>query len=96
MVTVEQDASRKKERIVARTSAEQKALIERAASLQGVTVADFIIASAYREAARTVERHRVLQLSQRDSEVFAELLMNPPAPTQALEAAARLHKTLVK
>ncbi len=96
MVIAEQSKMKKTERIVARTSVEQKALIEQAANLQGITVSDFIISNAYREAVKTIERHQVLKLSQRDSEIFAELLMNPPAPNEALKEAAQLHKTLVK
>ncbi len=40
MVIAEQSKMRKAERIVARTSAEQKTLIEQAANLQGITVSE--------------------------------------------------------
>ena len=72
-------------------SPEQKALIERAARLQGRSLTDFLIASAQQEAERVIHEHEVMVLSPRDSVSFVQALLNPPPPNEALRAAFRRH-----
>ena len=71
-------------RINLRTSAEAKALIERAAALMGTTVSSFMLQNAYEAAQRLVAQHEVITLSDRDRDVFLAALENPPEPTEAL------------
>lgn len=77
------------ERLEARISAEQKALFQRAAELQGRTLTDFIVASVQDAAVRTIDEMQVIRLSVEDSKAFAEALLNPPEPNERLRAAAR-------
>lgn len=77
------------ERLEARISAEQKALFQRAAELQGRTLTDFIVASVQDAAVRTINEMQVIRLSVEDSKAFAEALLNPPEPNERLRAAAR-------
>jgi uncharacterized protein (DUF1778 family) len=49
----------KNERIEFRVSSEMKALIQQAASIQGVSTSDFLAATAYREAKKTIEEHEI-------------------------------------
>lgn len=80
----------KLERLEARIDAEKKAAIGAAAAVQGLSLSDFVIQAAYTRALETLEAHRTLQLSVADQRLFVEVLMNPPAPNDALrEAAAR-------
>jgi uncharacterized protein (DUF1778 family) len=58
----------------ARVTAEQKALIGRAATLQGRTLTDFVLASVQDAARRAIEDHNQLTLSVRDSEAFVDAL----------------------
>ena len=88
-------ATVKRERLEARVSPEQKALIERAAQLQGRSITDFLVASAQQEAERVIREHEVLVLSPRDSEAFVRALLNPPPPNEALCAAFRRHRDLI-
>lgn len=66
------------ERLEARVTAEQKALIEHAASLQGRSVTDFVLAAVQDAALRAVDEHQRLTLSLRDARVFVEALNAPP------------------
>jgi uncharacterized protein (DUF1778 family) len=69
----------KQERFNARLSEEQKAILQRAADLKGVSLSDFVLGTAHDEALRIIEAHEVIRLSQRDSIAFLEALENPPA-----------------
>ncbi|MFB8790912.1 MAG: DUF1778 domain-containing protein [Potamolinea sp.] len=79
-------------RLEARISPEIKALLQKAADLEGRTLTDFVVATVQREAYRVIEQHQILQLSLKDSEVFVEALLNPAKPNEALKAAALKYK----
>jgi uncharacterized protein (DUF1778 family) len=82
-------------RLEARISPEAKALLQKAADLEGRTLTDFVIASVQAEAYRVIERHQTLKLSLEDSEAFVNALLNPPEPNHALKAAAQRHKEVI-
>ncbi|MDO8261599.1 MAG: DUF1778 domain-containing protein [Gallionella sp.] len=71
-------------RINLRTSAEAKAMIERAAALMGTTVSSFMLQNAFEAARRIVSETDTLLLTQRDFEAFAASIENPPKPKTAL------------
>src|SRR3546814_17109957 len=77
---------RRAERLEARVTAEQKALIEHAAALEGRSITDFVLTSVQDAAKRAIAEHEVLQLSVRDSKAFVEALLNPPVPSTRLRA----------
>ncbi len=85
----------RRERLEARLSPEQKALLERAAALEGRSLTDFVVSNAQAAAVETIERHEVIALTARDSLAFAEALMNPPVPNARLRAAAERHRDLI-
>jgi uncharacterized protein (DUF1778 family) len=89
---VHDKGSARRERLEARVSAEQKALLQRAADLQGRTLSDFIIGSAQRAAEEIIREHTVITLTAQDSRAFVEALLNPPAPNERLRAAAARYK----
>jgi len=82
-------------RLETRLAAEQKALIERAAALEGRSLSDFVLANTLAAAVETIQRHEIIRLTARDSLAFAEALANPPAPNDRLRAAARRHRDLI-
>ncbi len=84
----------KRERLEARVTAEQKALIERAAELAGRTLTDFMIGSLQTAAEEAIRTHQVLELTARETEGFIEALENPPRPVERLLVAARRHREL--
>lgn len=78
-------------RIYLRTSAEAKAIIERAAALMGTTVSCFILQNAYVAARRIVSETDTILLTQRDFEVFTSSIENPPKPKAALRKLMARH-----
>lgn len=87
-------ATVKRERLEARISPEQKALIQRAADLEGRSLTDFVVSSVQAAAEETIERHQVIRLSARDSLIFAEAILNPAEPNEHLRAAAKRYRQL--
>jgi uncharacterized protein (DUF1778 family) len=85
----------KAERIEARLSPEAKALCQKAASIQGRTLTDFVVYSAVEAATRTVRENEFVELSRRDRIAFVEALLNPPGPNARLQQAMRRHDQLV-
>jgi uncharacterized protein (DUF1778 family) len=85
--------ARKRERLEARVTPEQKALFQRAADLTGRSLTDFVVGSAQAAAEATVRTHQMLELTARETESFLAALQDPPAPNQRLRAAAREHQT---
>lgn len=71
-------------RINLRTSADAKAMIERAAALMGTTVSSFMLQNAYEAARRIVSENDTLMLTQRDFEAFAASMEHPPKPKATL------------
>ena len=82
-------SNRKRERIEARVSAEQKALIERAAQLRGSSLSEYLVRCAQDAAERDLRDHEMITLSARDSQIFIEALLDPQPANAALRAAAR-------
>jgi uncharacterized protein (DUF1778 family) len=72
------------QRIEARLLPHQKLRIERAASLRGLSVSDFVVQIAVEAAARTISEHETLELTQRDQIAFVRALVSPPAPNPRL------------
>ena len=95
MVTTEHDTreqASRSERLEARISKTQKALFVRAATLQGRSLTDFLIASVQEAAERALRAHDVLTLSERDRQVFVAALVKPAAPGKALRQAVKHYK----
>lgn len=80
---------RKRERVEARVSAEQKELIERAAQLRGCSLSEYLVRSAQDAAERDLRDYAVITLSARDSRIFIEALLDPQPANPVLRAAAR-------
>lgn len=86
---------RRAERLEARVTAEQKALIEHAAAIQGRSMTDFVLASVQEAARRAIEEHGIVTLSVRESRAFVEAMLNPPAPGPGLREAAARYKAVM-
>lgn len=82
-------------RLEARISPETKALLQKAAALEGRTLTDFVVASVQAEAYRVIEQHQTLKLSLEDSQAFVDALLNPPKPNEVLKAAALRYKQVM-
>jgi uncharacterized protein (DUF1778 family) len=80
------------ERLEARVTSDQKSLIEHAAALQGRSVTDFVLSSVQEAARRTIEEHRRLDLSVRDSKAFVEALIDPQPVNDRLRDTVRRYR----
>jgi uncharacterized protein (DUF1778 family) len=80
------------QRLEARVTAEQKTLIEHAAALQARTVTDFVLTSVQDAARRTIEQHRQLELSVRDSQAFVDALLKPKPVNARLRDTVRRYR----
>ena len=85
----------KNSRLEARVTAEQKALIERAAAYEGRTVSDFLLHSAQQAAKAVIQEHEVLALNGSQSQALVELLLAAPRPNRTLQRALQDHQRQV-
>jgi uncharacterized protein (DUF1778 family) len=83
------------ERVEIRMTRAQKRNIERAASLRGTSVTDFILNAVQPAATETIREFETLELRNEDRRVFVEALLNPPEPNEALKAAVARHRKMV-
>lgn len=81
----------KQERINLRLKYSAKKALEHAASLEGKTVSNFILASALAHAEKTIHEHEVVSLNEQDSEAFFEALAKPAIFNKKLLAAFKDH-----
>lgn len=77
----------REERLEIRLTREQKWLLERAAAVQGSSVAEFARQAMQAAALKTVTEQEVLKLSPRDQEAFAVALLDPSQPNVRLRRA---------
>jgi len=89
MKTVRETSERA--RVDFRPRADQKALFERAAALEGQTLSEFLIRSAERRARELIQEHETLRLQGEAAERFVSLLLSPPKPNARLREAASRH-----
>ena len=83
-------------RLEARLPSSVYATITRAAELKGRTVTDFVVSAAHAAAQRAIEEEGIIRLSAEDQQRFAEALLNPLPPNEALRRAARLYRDQVE
>jgi uncharacterized protein (DUF1778 family) len=79
----------KQKRIDLRISEEQKQLLERAAQLKGMSLSSYLLSNSLAAAQTDLESYQKLVLSNRDQDLFIDLLTNPPKPNPALREAMR-------
>jgi len=92
-VTKEQKALR----FVARVSAADKQLFQRAATIEGRSMAAFVIAHAREVAHQVISQNSLIQLNADDSVRFVEALLAPPRqPTLAMTESIRAYQVSVK
>lgn len=91
-MTTARHINAKSARLEARVTAEQKDLFQQAAFLLGRSLTDFMVSALQEMAKRTILEHEVVQLSLRDQKLFAQAILNPPAPNANLLKAAKRHR----
>ncbi len=70
-----------------RVDAETKRLVERAARLERRSLTDYCLTALTQATRETILRHESLMLSERDREVFFDVLVHAPEPNARLRRA---------
>ena len=89
-------ARKKSHRVTANVPKHVKERLVEAAAWRGVSVSEFLISAAVREAEQVIERERLIRLSREDAELVSSLMSNPPKPGPALQKAAATHRRLTR
>ncbi|MBW4620409.1 MAG: DUF1778 domain-containing protein [Cyanosarcina radialis HA8281-LM2] len=89
------DRVRKNARLEARVTAEQKQLMERAASLRGQNLTEFMVAVLTEAATQIIKDGELLELTARDRQAFAEALLNPPSSSDRAYADAEWYRQTI-
>jgi uncharacterized protein (DUF1778 family) len=74
-------------RIDLRVSSSQKALLEKAAAIKGLSLSAYLLSHGLEAAQADITAYQKLVLSDRDRDLFLALLENPPQPNQKLTQA---------
>jgi uncharacterized protein (DUF1778 family) len=75
---------------------EQKARIEHAAALEGRSTGAFMVEAAYTTALNVIRERGVIKLTPEESVRFAEIMLNPPEPSDELLAVARRYQAFLR
>lgn len=86
---------RKNARLEARVTEEQKQLMERAACLRGQNLTEFMVSVLAEAATQIIKDHELLELTNRDRQVFAEALLNPPTPSAQAYTDVQWYKQII-
>jgi uncharacterized protein (DUF1778 family) len=84
------------ERLEARVPSPLKRLVQKAATLQGRSLTEFVIVSLEHCARQTLREHETMKLGREDSLRFVKLLLNPPKPNATLKRAIAHHRQTVR
>ena len=82
-------------RVEARITPDALAIIKHAAELQGRSVSDFMVSAAEETARRAINDSHIIHLSVADQRRFAELLLEPPPLSSAMQRAKKAHANLI-
>ncbi|MBP9727418.1 MAG: DUF1778 domain-containing protein [Gammaproteobacteria bacterium] len=91
-----QASSPKIERFEARLDSLQKQVIQRAADILGRSLTDFVVTSSQEAARKVIREHEIITLTTEESVRFANALLNPRDPNDALKIAAKRHHSLLE
>lgn len=87
MTRAEERISGRKGRLDFRLESEARALLERAAAIEGRTLSEFVRHAAIEHARRAVAEYETLQLNDEARAEFLRALDNPPEPSARLRDA---------
>lgn len=90
------NSTSKSARIETRVSREQKDLIERAATLSGRTVSEFVLAHVEVAAKKVIDEHEKLHLDQAQSRILVDALLTPKKPNKKLKLAIKDYRKRVE
>jgi len=80
-----------KQQVSARIPPEIHALLKQASIIKGMSLAQFLIQSAIKEAQVIIEYEKI-SLSKQDAEIITHLINTPPAPNLKMREAVKLYQ----
>ena len=87
----------KPERIEVRVCHEDKELFRKAAALSGrVNLTDFVVQALKDAAQKVIKEHKIIDLTQKDQDLFVKSLLEESQPSNRLIAATKRHNKIVK
>ena len=89
------DEAPKTARLEFRSTAEQKAIIERAAALLGESVTSFVLSTVLKDAVKVIHDHQVTELSIRDWDRFVAIMEEDVEPNAHLKDALKRYREQV-
>ena len=92
MLTADRDVKTRAARLEARTTMDQKALLQHAATLSGRTLSEFVLASAQEAAAKVIAQYEIISLARSEQAAFLTALLKPRAPSARLRKAAQKYR----
>jgi uncharacterized protein (DUF1778 family) len=92
MSTTDTQEAARSARLEARVSAPQKRLLQQAAALSGRTLSEFVVTSAQEAAQRIIDEHETIRLARADQEAFVRAVLEPAAPNERLQRAAKAYR----
>ncbi|HUG22573.1 DUF1778 domain-containing protein [Piscinibacter sp.] len=90
-----QTSKRAGARLEFRVSDETQELFKRASEMTGRTMTDFVITAAAEAAHQAIERAEVVRISLKSQECFADALLSPPKPNDALKRAFERRRQMI-
>ena len=84
------------ERITARVSEQIKETLIAAADLTGATLNQFLVQSALEKAESIIEKDKIIHLSNKDAQLFFDMLENPPEPNTKLKNAVKNYRANIQ
>jgi len=90
--TAEISDKKRNARLEARVPSDQKEFFQRAATLAGRTLSEFVIDSTQKAAAKVIEEHELIRLSREEQIAFVSALLSPAEPGARLRQAAESYR----
>ena len=84
------------ERITARVSEQIKETLIAAADLTGATLNQFLVQSALEKAESIIEKDKMIHLSNKDAQIFFDMLENSPEPNKKLKNAVKNYRANIQ
>jgi uncharacterized protein (DUF1778 family) len=85
--TATKERRAREDRLGIRVDRQTKQMVARAAKLEHRSLTDFCLTALNEAARQTIARHEMLVLSERDREIFFDVLIHPPKPNARLRRA---------
>ena len=82
----------KNSRIDLRVTPEQKQLLEKAASLKGISLSAYTLSHLLEIAQKDIDNHEKLVLSNQDRDLFLSVIENPPQLSGKLKTAIKKYR----